>query len=229
MPAKLIGDYSRYPEAIRKVVPLIAGEVLMLRQNWAIYFRLFMESQARTDALAQHAGNLLGVVQALLQDQLFLSVSRLTDRDGKAQDNLSLWRLIEAAKEAGDHEFAQKTERDLETLCANASSVRKHRHKRIAHFDLQVSINETALPTVTFAEIRSLIEAVEAWLNQFNWYYQESTTLFRIISGEEATGSVEATVAKAIVYERLAKDNIAQRAWRDVMKEWAEQGGGHVR
>ncbi len=214
MPATLSGDYTKYPESIRKVIPLIAGEVCILRQAWTVYSRLFMEHKPRTEAFVRCAGELLGVLQTLLQDQMLLSVSRLTDRDTKDRANLSLWKLVEAAPEAGDEEFTNEMQSELENLYQAAKAVRKHRNKRIAHFDLEVSVSKSTLPTVKFAELRSLIERIETFVNRFNRVFQNCTTLFDFLTAHEVTGGFETVIAKSLAYDNLeAKGVVPKLSW----------------
>lgn len=203
MPATLQGDFTKFPEPFRAVIPLIAGEVCQLRLSWAVYARLFMEDRANTDRYVEYAGDFLGMVQDLLQDRMFLSVSRFTDPDTRVQSNLSLWTLVTAAGASGDSLFANSMKSELEALCQFADDVRKHRHKRIAHFDLSASVGQTTLPTVTFAQLRTLIEMIEAFVNQFNFRYQKVTTVFKILPADDVTAEFETIIAKAITYDRL--------------------------
>src|SRR5438132_1119133 len=93
MATNLEGDYSKYPEVTREAFSRIAGETCDLRQTWLIYHRLFMDDERLTQVMSEQFGPLFGVLQAALEDLLFLSVSRLTDKDNPRQPNLSVWTL----------------------------------------------------------------------------------------------------------------------------------------
>jgi hypothetical protein len=164
MTATITGDYSKYPASIREVFPCLAGEVCDLRQAWEVYSHLFMEEKDLTDAMAERLGGVLGMFQSMLQDEMFLSIARLTDRDSRMQANLSLWSLLAAIPDAHDAGFDQNVRSALDRVCAAAAGVRKHRHKRIAHFDLRVSLSSAILPVVTFKEIREVLEQIESFL-----------------------------------------------------------------
>ena len=89
------GDFSKYPEPLRDVLPYLQGEACDLRTSWQVYKHLFMASEERTAAIGKRLGGLLGVFQNLLQDDMFVGIARLTDKDSKHQKNLTLWSLIE--------------------------------------------------------------------------------------------------------------------------------------
>lgn len=59
MPAVSLGDYSKYPEPLRDVLPYLHGEVCDIRGCWVAYKRLFMESEERVKALGTRLGGLL--------------------------------------------------------------------------------------------------------------------------------------------------------------------------
>lgn len=135
MTATIEGDYLKYPISIREVFPLLEGAACELRDSWEVYSHLFMENKEFTDAMEERLGGVLRVFQSLLQDEMFLSIARLTDKDSRAQTNLSLWSLLASIPDARDASFGDKVRISLDQIYAAAASIRKHRHKRIAHFD----------------------------------------------------------------------------------------------
>jgi NTP pyrophosphatase (non-canonical NTP hydrolase) len=76
MPSFLDGDYSRYPQPIRETFPYIAGETCELRQAWSVYHRLLMDDQRLTAIMGERLGRLLGLIQTINQDAMFLSIAR---------------------------------------------------------------------------------------------------------------------------------------------------------
>jgi len=166
MPSFLNGDYSKYPEVIRETFPYIAGETCQLRQAWAVYHRLFMDDQRLTAIMGERLGRLLGLLQTTNQDAMLLSISRLTDKDSRSQPNLSVWCLEQAVPFAKSPEFQNRVRQSLDSIWSVADNIRKHRHKRIAHFDRNVSLKKEPLPKVPVAEIRALIEMIEGYLNK---------------------------------------------------------------
>lgn len=219
MPTQLTGDYSRYPQALQERLPYVFGEVCELRQLWATYHRLFMEDERLTTVMSEQLGPLLGNFQSMAQDEMFLSISRLTDEDQRKRTNLSMWGLKEAVANSSNPIFLENIEHALDAIVTTAVSVRSHRNKRIAHFDLAVSLKSVTLPVVTFTEIQILIEKLEEYLNLFAWEFEQSTTFFNMLPGVDITGRAEMTAFKARVYDRLAKEGkISAMEWRPQWK-----------
>lgn len=211
----LNGDFSKYPASIRGLFPHLAGEALQLREAWVVYAHLFMEKKEFTDIMAERLGGVLGMFQNLLQDEMFLSIARLTDKDSRDHANLSLWRLLVAIPEAGDDDFAKRVPIFLDNIYESACNIRKHRHKRIGHFDLNVSLGNAILPRVTFKEIRILLEQIEAFLNIFSRKFDDTTMLYNVISGHEINHKAESTVYKAQAYDIFESEGkIPKLEWR---------------
>ena len=215
MPATITGDYSKYPAAIRSVFPHLAGEACELRQAWEVYSYLFMSERKRTELLGERLGGVLGMLQSLLQDEMFLSIARLTDKDSRAQPNLSLWTLLAAIPDSSDAHFSASVRASLDRICIAAAGVRRHRHKRIAHFDLDVSLNASILPAVTFQEVRSILEQIEAFLNLFYWEFERTTMFFDALPAYDITGHAEVSVHKARAYDLLEAEGVIPKAeWK---------------
>ncbi len=215
MPATITGDYSKYPASIRAVFPYLAGETCELRQTWEVYSHLFMEKEELTEEMAERLGGVLGTFQSMLQDEMLLSITRLTDKDSNMPQNLSLWRLTAAIPDVGDPGFGQNVTRTLDAIWAATADIRKHRNKRIAHFDLRVSLSSAILPVVTFKEIHALLEQIESFLNLFNWQFEGTTMLFNTLPARDITGAAEDTTYKARAYDLLEAEGVIPKLeWR---------------
>jgi AbiU2 len=215
MPSFLNGDYSKYPEAIRETFPYIAGETCQLRQAWSVYHRLFVDDQRLTAIMGERLGRLLGFLQTTNRDAMFLSISRLTDKDSRSQPNLSLWCLEQAVPFAKSPEFQNRVRQSLDSIWSVANNIRKHRHKRIAHFDRNVSLKKEPLPKVPVAEILALIEMIESYLNLFFSEFEQTTMMFDMLPGQDITGAAEVSAIKAHVYDLLERNGtIPHGEWR---------------
>jgi AbiU2 len=215
MTTTIEGDFSKYPISIQKVFPHLAGEACELRQSWVIYSHLFMEKKKFTDAMAERLGGVLVMFQSLLQDAMFLSIARLTDKDSHGQTNLSLWGLLAAIPDTRNANFGDKVKNSLDQIYAAAADIRKHRHKRLAHFDLSVSLSTAVLPVIVFTEIRSVMEQIETFLNLFYWEFENTTMFFDSHSAYDITGKAEETMYKAQAYDLLeAEGMIPKLEWR---------------
>ena len=113
MPTKVEGDYSRFPSSIRGAFPYLQGEACKLRQALEVYSHLFTQEADRTEFLSKRFGALLVVFQNLLQDELFLAVTRFTDRD---RDSLALHALLSAIPSAEDPAFEANVSATLHAI-----------------------------------------------------------------------------------------------------------------
>ena len=194
---------------------MLSGEAMELRQSYEVYAHLFMKDENFTAMMGNHLGGLLGVFQSLLQDEILLSIGRLTDRDSRAQSNLSLWKLLDSVPDATASDYGSKLSAGLESLRVAVTEIREHRHKRIAHFDLNISIRQAALPKVTFQQIKDVIAQVEALLNLVYWEFERTTMSFEVLSARDITGRAETTVLKAHTYDLLESEGLIQKhEWR---------------
>lgn len=226
MATNLEGDYSKYPEVIREAFSGIAGETCDLRQTWLIYHRLFMDDERLTQVMSEQFGPLFGVLQAALEDLLFLSVSRLTDKDNPRQPNLSVWTLKAAVPFSITPTFAATVDAALGEIWKLAADLRLHRHKRVAHFDRDVGLKIAPLPEVKLIAFRAVLESIERYLNLFFWEFEQTTMLFDMLSAQEITGKAEISALKARAYDILReKGTIAPGEWRRLWNQLSEGSG----
>jgi hypothetical protein len=174
-----------------------------------------MDDQRLTAIMGERLGRLLGLLQTTNQDAMFLSISRLTDKDSRGQPNLSVWCLEQAVPFAKSPEFQNRVRQSLDSIWSVADNIRKHRHKRIAHFDRNVSLKKEPLPKIPVAEIRALIEMIESYLNLFFSEFEQTTMMFDMLPGQDVTGAAEVSAIKAHVYDLLERNGtIPQGEWR---------------
>jgi hypothetical protein len=207
MPAKVTGSYSSFPASIREIMPYVEGEVSELRNHWQIFHFFFMDKPEKTEFFGERFGPLLGVLQDLLEKQMILSISRLTDKDSKSQRNLSLWSLTAAIQSAKSKDFGKKVNSALLAISATVEKARKHRHKQIAHFDLDVSLGLSPLPTIFLKELYSALEQMEDFLNLFHWEFSQSTVGFDSLSSGMIYEMAFVTACKAKVFDELESES----------------------
>ena len=174
--------------------------------------------------MIEQFGPLFGILQAALEDLLFLSVSRLTDKDNPRQPNLSVWTLTAAVPFSTTPTFGDAVDVALAEIWRLASDLRLHRHKRVAHFDRDVGLKITPLPEVKLIAFKTVLESIERYLNLFFWEFEQRTMMFDMLSAHEITGNAEVTALKARAYDILSKRGIiAPGEWR---KLWNQLIGG---
>jgi hypothetical protein len=221
MLAKVNADYSQYPISIRDVMPYVKGELCELRNYWQVYHYFFMDNEERTKFFAERFGPLLGIFQNLLEERMILSIACLTDKDTKIQRNLSLWSLTAAIPFAKEKDFEQKINSALAAITATVSKTRTHRHKQIAHFDREVSLGISPLPTVLLKEFQLALEQMEEFLNLFHWEFAKTTVGYDSLSSGEIFETALVTACKSKVYDELEGEKIISFGeWRRRIEKW---------
>ena len=174
-----------------------------------------MSNAERTKLLGKYLDGLLGTFQYYIQDDLIVSIARLTDRDSKRQKNLTLWSLVDRC-EKWNASVAHDVRAAVEALATEVEYIRIHRHKRLAHFDLSVSIGQSELPVVTFKRLFAAIESIEAILNLVSKAAVNSTLMYSILDHRDVVGAAEITAYKAAAYDAAElAGQVERRAWRN--------------
>jgi len=217
MPTKVTGDYSKLPAEIREVFPYLYGEACELRTSWTVYEHLFMANEVRTKLLSEVLGPFLGRFQNLLQDEMFIAIGRMTDPDTRAQKNLTFWSLVEGC-EKWNPEVGGELRTRVKALAADAKGIRQHRHKRLAHYDMAVSLEVSSLPKVTLGRIRCVIEEMQALVNFVSTRAGFGTIIFESLDNPGLTWNAELAVYKSRAYDALEQAGIIpQGEWE---KSW---------
>ena len=112
-------------------------------------------------------------------------MSRDAEIQLKTQRNLSLWSLMEAVPLAKVSDFGQKVNSALDSISSTVAKTRKHRHKQIAHFDREVTVGTSPLPSVVLGELKLALEQMEEYLNLFHWEFAKTTVGFDSLSSGE--------------------------------------------
>lgn len=150
-------------------------------------------NQERVYLFTRTAPAFFQVCQTTFTDDVFLALSRITDSPKTSgQKNLIIGRIIETL-DATQHPVLYEDMTKLITAATEAcQSFKLHRHKRLAHNDLNFKLQTTTklLPGIPIAEINRAIESLQDVLNAFNRYFFEKEISFKVIEN----GGVEALV-----------------------------------
>lgn len=206
--AKVNADYTSFPADIQGAMPIIEGELHELRMYWEVYHFLFMDKEEKTRFVGEQYGPMLSLFQSLLESQMILSISCLTDNDNKYQQSLSLPLLKKAVPFAKDKNFATKIDDALEKINKTVATVRQHRHKHIAHFDLNVALGHHTLKEVFFSELKSALEQMEKFLNLFHLEFRRIEHSYEDLPCDEITAQAFTTACKSKVFDELEVEGI---------------------
>ncbi len=160
-----------------KLFKAIKGHLLVTYIEWLIYDQLF-GSKERVELLNSKGANVFSILQNSILDNCALALSRLTDsaRTGR-YENLSISTLIDAVREENE-ELAGELQEIYEKLEAQVERFRKHRHKRIAHLDLDTATKNAELESYIFGDIAASFDLITELLNTYEYAYFDSRTAY---------------------------------------------------
>ena len=142
--------------------------------RWKIHDQLFGSGPDNVDLLNASGSNVFHLLQALFIENVFLTLSRLTDKGQQgAFENISLPSLVEKASRGLTEERRDDLGNRMNALSRAVKNVRTHRNKRIAHRDAATAMSEKALPSVSYGEVDYALQLTrelmgELWLHLRN-------------------------------------------------------------
>ncbi len=137
---------------------VLHNQVIIVHMNWAMIGEL-VKSEEQRSLLKSTGGYFFTEVHRVFVNDVTLRLSRLTDpaKQGR-QKNLSLYALLD---DISDPALKSKIKNLIDEAKDKIAPLKEHRHKRIAHFDFSVALNN---PNFTLQPIRneSVDEALSA-------------------------------------------------------------------
>jgi hypothetical protein len=170
---------SDMPESTKDVFNELKNEILWLHARWKIYRQLFAHSARRVDLLNRSARVFFIIVHATLLDEIQISFGKLTDpaRTGK-HENLSLDQLQERVEGLDDTDFSARLRKMLDGIHDKCRVFRIRRNKRLAHFDLDTSLQLEGepLPGVSRQMIEDALSLIRKYMNTIGIHYIQTET-----------------------------------------------------
>jgi hypothetical protein len=171
-------NIEKMGKALGKQYSVLCHEVTILHLYWKEYTELFGTNQKRIDQLNQSAAGFF----RMLQDELFstnvLHIARLTDSTTSiGKSNLTIRNLPELVTDAT---LKKRLTELLKVVDDKAAFCRDWRHRRFAHHDLALAINEKAKPLEQGSreQIAAALKAMADVLNAVELHYFRGGTSF---------------------------------------------------
>jgi AbiU2 len=166
------------PSSIAEVFEELHQDVCQIYLEWNLYREVFGESEDRIALLNRTAKTLFGSLQRMLQDSVYLGLTRMTDpARNRHHDNLTLRQLCERAL-GQDPSFLASVEKAV----ANAERIclpfRDHRNKRIAHSDMPSAMKRTFVRP-SRQSVEEALGSIAAVMNIFHFQYGSSEFLYK--------------------------------------------------
>jgi HEPN superfamily AbiU2-like protein len=165
---------------IRKLFWLLHEEVLYLFYRWKIYQQLFGSGDENLDLLNRSGSNVFHLLQVLTEDNVYLTLSRLTDPEKSAgHDNLSLTYLLKKLEPTLSAELQKHVREGLDTLKEKTQSARDHRNKRIAHLDVSYAKKVEPLSPVDQHELDETLGLLESIMRELHRAISDADTRYK--------------------------------------------------
>jgi len=174
---------TKKPHTFKELLDAIDNKMFMLQATWKIYRQLYGTSQERLDLLNTLVPDFTGIVQWVLWDSVILGICRLCDPPEQlGNKNLTLKRLADSLEPKPDAAQAAYLDAHLAKVKTLAQALHKHRHKRLAHSDLQSAMAVTdILPGVSRQTIEDVLKAIRELLNKINLDYFNNTVAYEFV------------------------------------------------
>lgn len=154
----------------------LRNQVIHVNMHWAM-IRELVKSEERRSLLKTTGGYFFITAHRIFGDDVILRLTRFVDRaKQRGQDNLSLRALL---GDISDPYIESKIRNLIEEAERKIAPLKVHRHKRIAHFDLRLALNDPnfSLPPISNQSVDEALSAVGEVLGQLEDEYAGTSTV----------------------------------------------------
>jgi len=162
---------------------VLLQEFLWLYTKWGEYVELYGAKPSRIDLLNKAAPRFFQIVQDVLWDEMILHIARLTDPpQSKGKANLTIRRLSHLVE---NEDFKKALDSLIEVAIQKTDFCRDWRNRRIAHLDLEHTINKeiNRLKPASRKQVKEALNSIGEVLNAVTEHYADSSTIFDINKG----------------------------------------------
>jgi hypothetical protein len=204
-------------EPLGSLFTALSSELIHLGGRWQQYSELYGAGQQRFDLMNDTAPFFFGTVQQMLWEETLLAITRLTaptatgakEADSGPRQNLTIRRF---EKLIADSTLRTAVKTRVDALIVRAAFTEDWRNRRLAHRDLDLSLDRGAqpFPAAEVEDVDGVLEDLASLLNFIESHYLDgSTTLY---CGLPITGS-------AISLLHIVREGVRRGVLRDERHE----------
>lgn len=192
------------PAELGRVFDELHEDLCHICLEWNLFRELFAESKERLALFDRTAKALFSKLHGVLQDSVYLGLTRMTDPDGKGQhSNLTLRRLVERAR-GEDPSLLSRAEPAVANAEQACLPFRDHRNKRIAHSDLTGSMKGSFVRPSRQA-VEAAIESVEGVMNIFHRHYRNMEYRYKHIIFSGGGNALDCYLRAGVYFHELRR------------------------
>lgn len=195
-------------EPLGMVFHALWQEVARLHRVWSQYVELYGTKPSRVDLLNDAAPLFFRIVQTTLWEQTLLHIARLTDPPSSAgKSNLTIQRLSDLIE---DQDAADQVRRIVSQAWKSCEFCRDWRNRRIAHSDLELSIEVGIKPLKTASRdgVNEALRSLTEVLNAVTRHYIQSESFFDVPSSGDAVNLLY------IIHDGLKEQEQRRARWK---------------
>jgi hypothetical protein len=184
-PAPEMTTQSNMPPDVGASHELLVRELMLLNTKWNDFKLLFCRSDANVRRLHDVAELFFQIVREVLADDIILGICRITDPatsrvKGVQRANLTLDR-IESLLPKSNAAKVRKIRNRLLAVRAACEPFRKHRNRRVGHFDLDTRMRRAGnlLPGISIRGTNRALKSIAGFLNAVAKFYAEDVRSYQ--------------------------------------------------
>jgi hypothetical protein len=198
------------PKKLEDIFERIESEVNLLHGYWITYGELFGTSKERVNLLNECAAWFSYVTQNILTDVIQLTLTKLADpvmTFGKKK-NISLELICEIVKELEEEELLANLEECLSRYREKCEIFKRHRDKRIAHFDYSTHIDKKGepLPGISRAMIEDALKELRCFMNKVKGFFTDVEAGYEYIKMVSGGDALIEMLKRGLRYDELLKE-----------------------
>lgn len=167
-------------QEIQSLFCRIHGEVIQLFYRWKIFRQLFGSGEDNLNLLNKSGSNVFALLQRLTEDNVLLTLCRLTDPERTGSyENLSVRNFLGRIEAVLNVTVRQDLQRKLTRLEAATEKLRIHRSKRIAHLDLSHALKPELLPPLLYGDLQDALRTLESIMKDLHLIVLNADTSYK--------------------------------------------------
>lgn len=214
-----MNDKKAFPAELQPIWNALTPEITWLHGRWIIYRQLFGTSPKRIEMLNEAAGTFFFVIQAVLLDEVQLTLGKLGDPAEQGRNrNMTLASLRDIVMQLGHSNLCRRLDVLLSTFDERCNRIRVRRNKRLAHYDFETLMNARSEPLegASRQEIEDALASLREFVNEIERHFTNGMTAYEHFMLRDDGEALVATIMRGLRYEELAR---TQRiAWSDLME-----------